>query len=321
MGKEKLDIAILGLDNANKSYIFNLLKYKTFNLKAIYDKDLNNLKQFSKSLNVRLYTDYRKLVKDNNIDIAIVLVDFLNRYEVIKFLLENNIHILVEKTISLNLNQVEELIDIAKQKKLLIFNVFPFKISKEVIWFKDFYKKNKRLLGNINSFTCEFYDPYVKNNKLNKRAKSLLGSWINIGIDALGVISEFINVDNIRHEERNSTYLFDINPRGDLVEAVIYKFNSKFLGIIKTSWIENKEFKATQFIFDSGKKIILYHSKKEVILIDNNTSTLLAKFKENSFDNKIKYLLKEYKKSTNYAYLKKLYNHFFYLYKRWDINI
>ena len=62
----------------------------------------------------------------------------------------------------------------------------------EVNWFVDRLRSGDLHLPTIGSFDGRFYDPYFEDGRLQQRAKSLGGSWMDSGINALSVICRVV---------------------------------------------------------------------------------------------------------------------------------
>lgn len=69
--------------------------------------------------------------------------------------LENGFHVIVEKPITLNVQDLERLLYIAEQHKLRIFNMLQLRFSPVVLWLKDVLNKN--LLGDIFLVNIQCY--------------------------------------------------------------------------------------------------------------------------------------------------------------------
>lgn len=100
---------------------------KTYNEKS----ELNSL--------VKKYTDYKKLIKNEKIDVVIIATESGYHEEIGLYCLENNISVIIEKPIALSIEGAQKLVNKAKEKGLKIavshqnrFN-YPIQLLKKAI--------------------------------------------------------------------------------------------------------------------------------------------------------------------------------------------
>lgn len=91
------------------------------------------------NLSVKKYTDYKKLIKKEEIDIMIIATESGYHEEIGLYCLENNINVIIEKPIALSIEGAQKLVNKAKEKGLKIavshqnrFN-YPIQLLKKAI--------------------------------------------------------------------------------------------------------------------------------------------------------------------------------------------
>ena len=89
-------------------------------LEYIVDTDEKRAEKIIKSnkLNAVILTDYKNLI--GKVDAAVISAPTQFHYEIAKPLLENGIHCLVEKPITLNVEEAQELIEIAQKRNVVL---------------------------------------------------------------------------------------------------------------------------------------------------------------------------------------------------------
>jgi len=274
---EKINIAIIGLGHVFDYQIRALYSINELNLVAVSDIDINKKNKISK--NIKFYKNYKEMILNEKIDVVLISVPNKLHFEVAKYCLENNLNILLEKPATLKIEDFQKLINVSKQKNLVFVVAFHAMFAKDLIWFFDYYKSFKEKTGKIISFYCGFFDPYIVNNKLKEGANSLLGSWIDSGINALSVISKLIDYKSLSIKESKLSYISNINPYGEVQGSVMLNFDSYYEGIIDTNWTLNLNCKKTHLRFENQKiEIVLNHSKQNVVKIENGKKKILASF-------------------------------------------
>ena len=114
---KKMNFAIIGLGYWGKNYYRILNSNDNINLSAVVDSSQNiNLDERTKH-----FPDLEDLLNSKiNIDAAIIATPTNTHYEITKKLLNNGIHVLVEKPLSTTADEASELINLADEKNLVL---------------------------------------------------------------------------------------------------------------------------------------------------------------------------------------------------------
>ncbi|MCD4656772.1 MAG: Gfo/Idh/MocA family oxidoreductase [Planctomycetes bacterium] len=83
-------------------------------LVGVADSDKNKLDKISNKFETRGYLDYRDLI--DKVDVISIATPTVTHYAIAKELLNNNIHVLLEKPITANIQEAEELVEISRKK-------------------------------------------------------------------------------------------------------------------------------------------------------------------------------------------------------------
>ena len=112
-----MNFAIIGLGYWGKNYYRILNSNENINLSAIVDSNQNiNLDE-----GIKHFPDLEDLLNSEiNIDAAIIATPTNTHYEITKKLLNNGIHVLVEKPLSTKADEASELINLANEKNLVL---------------------------------------------------------------------------------------------------------------------------------------------------------------------------------------------------------
>lgn len=150
---KKIKFAIIGCGRIfSKHYeIFEKKLFHNFELTSVCEKKPHKLKKIKKNSNLNFYKDYKKLIKNEKIDVVVVLTESGNHYDIVKYCLEHDLNIIVEKPLCLKLNQANNLIKISKKKNKKIFVVMQNRYNLPVELAKKFMIKKK--LGKIINIT------------------------------------------------------------------------------------------------------------------------------------------------------------------------
>jgi predicted dehydrogenase len=112
-----MNFVIIGLGYWGKNYFRILNSNENINLSAVVDSNQNiNLDEGTKH-----FPDLEDLLNSEiNIDAAIIATPTNTHYEITKKLLNNGIHVLVEKPLSTKADEASELINLADEKNLVL---------------------------------------------------------------------------------------------------------------------------------------------------------------------------------------------------------
>lgn len=110
--------AVVGVGYLGHYHAEKYAKLDNSDLIAVCDSDIERCAKIAQHLACKSVTDYRELV--GQVDAVSVAVPTPAHFEVAKFFLDNDIHVLVEKPITTTLEHAQILIDTAKQNKLCL---------------------------------------------------------------------------------------------------------------------------------------------------------------------------------------------------------
>lgn len=155
--------AIIGLGKMGLSHTSIVGANADVDLVAVCDTSQLVLNAFRKFTKVRTYSDYVKLLDNEELDFVIVATPTKTHYSIVKAAFERGIHVFCEKPFTLQPWQGKELVEIAACKQLV--NQVGFHNQ-----FIGTFRELKRLLdlkilGELVHFSGEAYGPVVTKEK------------------------------------------------------------------------------------------------------------------------------------------------------------
>ena len=238
-------------------------KDNIFNLNYILDAQntFSNYESFTK------IEDLENVVED--IDCAIICTPTKTHYEISKFLLNKNINLLVEKPLTANLSEAEELFNIANQNDLVLMTDHTFLYNTSIKYISEFIKSGE--LGELIHISFE-------RTNLGPIRTDVSCLW-DLATHDVSIMNALIDEDVVSLDA--SGFSSNSNSNHDMVNASI-NFNSKFVSIF-VSWLHPEK----------SRKIKIVGKDKMIIFDDLNTSEPLKIFNE-----KVKNV---YEKNTEYS--------------------
>lgn len=214
----------------------------------------------------KVYDQIDDMFEDENVDIIYLTSPHNTHYAFMKKALEHGKHLLVEKSITLNSRELQEMIDLAKEKNLVLAEAM-------TIWHMPIYKKlweivKNKDLGKVQIITMNFgsFKEYDMNNRFfNMNLAG--GAMLDIGVYALSIVRSFMDEtpDEIVSQWKPS-------PTGSDEQATILLKNS--LGQMATVALSmhSKQPKRAMISCEKGYiEIMEYPRASKAILVDAET--------------------------------------------------
>ncbi|MGM9928111.1 MAG: Gfo/Idh/MocA family protein [Bacillus sp. (in: firmicutes)] len=160
---------------------------------AVGSRTLEKAEQFAASHNIKkAYGNYDEMLQDENIDVVYISTPHCNHYEYIIKSIENNKHVLCEKAITVNSEQLQEIVSLAQQKHVIVAEAM-------TIYHMPLYKRLKELVQSrtigklkmiqVSFGSCKEYD--VNNRFFSKELAG--GALLDIGTYALSFARFFLS--------------------------------------------------------------------------------------------------------------------------------
>lgn len=140
----------------------------------------------------KVYDDFNDMFTDPDIDIIYITTPHNTHIDFMKKAIENKKHILVEKSITLNSDELSEAVKLAKKNGVVIgeaMTIYHMPIFKEVKKILDTGE-----LGRVNLITANFgsFKPYDMSNRFFNRNLAG-GAMLDIGVYALSFVRYFFD--------------------------------------------------------------------------------------------------------------------------------
>lgn len=140
----------------------------------------------------KVYDKVEDMFTDDNVDIIYITSPHNTHYPFMEAALKHGKHILVEKSITLNSRELNEMSSLAKEKHLIMAEAM-------TIWHMPLYKKlwnivNSGQLGKVQMITVNF-GSFKEYNMQNRFFNMNLagGALLDIGVYALSIVRSFMN--------------------------------------------------------------------------------------------------------------------------------
>ena len=148
MKKKFLKIGVIGCGRVFDHYlkIFKENKIPLMKIVACSDKNKNQLNKIN-SKSIKKYLNFKLMLKNEKLDLVLVLSPSGMHYSHTKFALLNGMNVLCEKPMALKIKDCEELVNLSKKKKVFYGVVFQNRLNNAIKFLKKEIRSNK--LGKI----------------------------------------------------------------------------------------------------------------------------------------------------------------------------
>ena len=137
-----MNIGIIGSGKIVPTFIETSKMIRGFKLCAIFGRNEERLKTLKDKYDIGYYTtDYEDILNDRNIDVVYIALPNFRHYEYGKKALLHDKHVIMEKPFTHSYETAKELVDIARRRKLIIFEAIT------TLYLPNF----KKIKENINS--------------------------------------------------------------------------------------------------------------------------------------------------------------------------
>ena len=266
MERNELNWAVLGCGVIANEMAQGLQKMDR-SLYAVANRTYEKAVAFAKKYQIKkVYDSIDEVFTDPDVDIIYITTPHNTHYEYMKKALENGKHIFVEKSITLNSRELDELISLAREKKRMIGEAM-------TIWHMPLYKKLRDIvqngeLGKVQIITMNFgsFKEYDMSNRFfNMNLAG--GAMLDIGVYALSIVRGFMDEkpDEIESQWKPS-------PTGSDEMATILLKNTKGQMATVALSMHSKQPKRAMISCEKGYiEILEYPRADRAIIVDAKT--------------------------------------------------
>lgn len=271
-----MNLASIGLGRVASYYANAIPMYPDFQLVEAYDyKSLGKKKPLFPG--IRMHDSLESLMDNPDIDLFIIATPNKTHAKLAKHLLESGKNIIVEKPLCMTSQELDEIVHLRAEKKALVYSLNHAMFGNEVKWLVEKGERYGLNPKKLKRFECGFYNDYIQDGMLNPGTQVFGGAWHDSGINALSVMSRFIDMSKLILKDA----LFTSIPQIDCTEIQArcsYPFESG-AGFVDTNWTLGKEDKKTRLEYEhmtliidhSGESFEIYQGGELIDVMDFKT--------------------------------------------------
>ena len=270
MTNKNIRWGIIGLGKIANKFATDLASIKNVELVAVASRNIQNANNFAEKHNAKkAYSSYEELAKDTNVDAVYIATPHSFHKEHAILCLQNKKAVLCEKPFAMNLSEVTEMIEAAKENNVLLMEALWSFFLPHFTYVLDLVKSEK--FGKLKNLEADFgfHTPYNTDSRLFKKELGG-GSLLDIGIypifAALATLGEPDAID--------ASATFFENGADASCDMVFQYKNAK--ATLKSTLLEETPSIA---ILKFEKAIVKlnrqFHQSSSITIIQNNTEEII----------------------------------------------
>jgi len=249
----KKNTCLIGLGMITQRYIHELRNSSYLNICAVSDVNENAV---SRPLydEYPFYSDYKQMIAETVPEYAIISTPPQSHFEIALHCLQNGVNIIIEKPVTLCIEQFDTLSNLAQEKGLVFKTLFHWNGGIETRAFAETYDLTK--IEEIKVSVC---DPYCADSEtIDEDRRPLMGAWIDSGVNALSMIRQWLPFETVEVLETEVR-------RCRQTQLPVYANVALLIDGIKTrigiDWCQGKDQKETYVKLD-GRWIHIDHTRQ-----------------------------------------------------------
>jgi len=236
-------IGVVGTGSMGKNHLRVLNAIPSFKLTCAADTNRENLSSACEPYPINQYSDYKKMTGE--VDAVMVSTPTIHHYEIARFFLEQNKHVMLEKPITNTVEQADKLIRLAEEKRLTLAVGFPERFNPAVEYIKPLVKKPLFIeVQRLGPFSPRSLDVDVI---------------MDLMIHDLDII---LQLDKSGLHQINASGVPIVSDKIDIANVRL-QFNSKLVANVTASRVSQKKTRKLR-IFQKNNYISLDYKKRRV---------------------------------------------------------
>jgi len=204
--------------------------------KGIYTRNPQILQSQAQTYGVYAYSSVNEMLDDAELDAVYIASPVGIHYEHAKAALQANKHVIVEKSSFETLEQAEELIDLAKEKDLVLMEAFMYRFHEQFIKLLELIQSKR--FGQVRRITASFGFPHLPTDDIRYKSDIGGGSLLDAGTYAVSAIKELLlGSGTLGYSSLSTDYGFKVDTNG----LAVMRGTESAIGI--ASWCFGADYK------------------------------------------------------------------------------
>lgn len=234
-----LKVAVIGVGTMGKHHARVYSSLDNCELVAVSDVGKEAADAVASQFSCKSYTDYREMLEKENIQAVSIAVPTKLHFDVASYCINHGLHVLIEKPITLTVDEGKKLVELAKEKGITLTVGHIERFNPAVIELKKIVDKGD--LGEINSVIARrvgIMPPRIKDANI----------LVDLAVHDIDIISYLLGEEPVSVSHSSGNALLD--TRED--HAELFLQYSKASGFIQANWITPIKIRTLAVTGDKG---------------------------------------------------------------------
>lgn len=251
-------VALAGYGHWGTNYLRNLQFMDQVEIPLVCDKQEAVIRKIQRHYpQVKTVSDFDSLLSDDSMDAVIIATPAMTHYELAKKTLRAGKHVLVEKPLALKVEEAKELVDLARESRLILMVGHTFLYNPAVRKMKEYIDKG--ILGKI-------YYLQATRTHLGLIRNDVSAVWDLVPHD----VSIFSYLLGDKPHKVSAVGVGHLNPALEDVAFVNLFYDNHVIGNIHISWVDSNKL----------RQVAVIGSKARILFDDLNALERLRLFEK-----------------------------------------
>ena len=260
-------VAVIGLGNMGKHHARNYAAISGVELVAVCDVNTELSSTTAAKFSCKAYSNYKEMLESERLDAVSIVVPTSLHTEVARAAMEKGIHVLIEKPIAASVSEAQEIIALAKEKRVVLQVGHIERFNPAVQKLKQIIEEGR--LGEVSSIIAR------RVGSVPERIKDT-----NVVIDLAVHDIDIINYlyEGTPDEILSNTGQALVNKRNDYAE-IFLKYGTRS-GFVQVNWITPIKIRNLSVTGSKGYAELNYITQELVIYESNYTREMIDEFND-----------------------------------------
>lgn len=189
--------------------------YSEVDYKEILNQKKIKANSFCDEFGGKTYIGYETLLKDTSIDAVYIPLPPALHYKWGKLALSYNKHVLMEKPFTINLNEANELLEIAKENELTVTENYGFIYHNQFNKLKELFIN--KTIGNLREIRATFGFPHRDNSDFRYNKQMGGGALLDCGGYVIKAANQFLNNPKLAFSNLTQPDNYEVDVYGSAI--------------------------------------------------------------------------------------------------------
>ncbi len=265
-----INLAMVGLGRIAEYHLAALAPMEEYRVVAVCDRDPQ--RRALSPAGAEFFTEVSTMLATVDCDAVVIATPTATHATMAQAVLAARKHLLLEKPAVTSLAAFAELEAAAQKSGVIWQTALHMAHGAETDWAVRHLEEHMEHYGPVTEFACQFHDALCVNGVVHPRAPSVLGSWLDSGINALSVLARFLSPEILQIASASFVREPEF-PVLDVGSSVHFQ-SSTVNGCITTDWTNDTNDKTTTLRFANGQACGLNHSRETITWDHDPDSTI-----------------------------------------------